>query len=76
MRCFFGNNWDNYDLGMIMLEEDEILDQQRSLIRLFENELTDDNSGSESTSGLLQSSRDAFQQAAAIGVRHVSGFGD
>jgi hypothetical protein len=44
------------DLGMIMLEEDEILDQQRSLIRLFENELTDDNSGSESTSGLLQSS--------------------
>jgi hypothetical protein len=24
---------------MIMLEEDEILDQQRSLIRLFENEL-------------------------------------
>jgi hypothetical protein len=37
-----------------MLEEDEILDQQRSLI--FENELTDDNSGSEST-GLLQSSR-------------------
>jgi hypothetical protein len=25
-----------------MLEEDEILDQQRSLIRLFENELTDD----------------------------------
>jgi hypothetical protein len=53
------------DLGMIMLE-DEILDQQRSLIRLFENELTDDNSGSESTSGLLQSSRDAFQQAAAF----------
>lgn len=54
------------DLGMIMLEEDEVLDQQRSLIRLFENELTDDNSGSESTSGLLQSSRDAFQQAAAF----------
>jgi hypothetical protein len=48
-----------------MLEEDEILDQQRSLIRLFENELTDDNSSSESTSG-LQSSRDAFQQAAAF----------
>jgi hypothetical protein len=49
----------------MILEEDEILDQQ-SLIRLFENELTDDNSGSESTSGLLQSSRDAFQQAAAF----------
>lgn len=54
------------DLGTIMLEEDEISDQQRSLIRLFENDLTDDNSGSESTSGLLQSSRDAFQQAAAF----------
>jgi hypothetical protein len=47
---------------MIMLEEDEILDQQRSLIRLFENELTDDNSGSESTSGLLQSSRMLFSK--------------
>jgi hypothetical protein len=54
------------DLGTIMLEEDEISDQQRSLIRLFENDLTDDNSGSESTSGLLQSSKDAFQQAAAF----------
>lgn len=54
------------DLGTILLEEDEILDQQRSLIRLFENDLTDDNSGSESTSGLLQSSKDAFQQAAAF----------
>jgi hypothetical protein len=60
------------DLGMIMLEEDEILDQQRSLIRLFENELTDDNSGSESTSGLLQSSRDAscrFQGQARFRIR-------
>jgi hypothetical protein len=64
------------DLGMIMLEEDEILDQQRSLIRLFENELTDDNSGSESTSGLLQSSEMLFSKLPlSIGVRHVSGFG-
>jgi hypothetical protein len=54
------------DLGTIILEEDEISDQQRNLIRLFENDLTDDNSGSESTSGLLQSSKDAFQQAAAF----------
>lgn len=54
------------DLGTILLEEDQILDQQSGLIRLFENELTDDNSGSESTSGLLQSSKDAFQQAAAF----------
>jgi hypothetical protein len=59
---------------MIILE-DEILDQQRSLI-LFENELTDDNSGSESTSGLLQSSRDAFSKLPlSIGVRHVSDSG-
>jgi hypothetical protein len=58
---------------MIMLEEDEILDQQRSLIRLFENELT---VTIESTSGLLQSSRDAFSKLPlSIGVRHVSGFG-
>jgi hypothetical protein len=57
---------------MIMLEEDEILDQQRSLI--FENELTDDNSGSEST-GLLQSSRDASKLPLSIGVRHVSDSG-
>jgi hypothetical protein len=59
---------------MIMLEEDEILDQQRSLIRLFENELT---VTIESTSGLLQSSRDAFSKLPlSIGVRHVSGFRD
>jgi hypothetical protein len=58
-----------------MLEEDEISDQQRSLIRLFENDLTDDNSGSEYFRD-LQSSKDAFQQAAAsIGVKHVSGWG-
>ncbi|WP_413999688.1 carboxypeptidase-like regulatory domain-containing protein [Flavobacterium sp. W1B] len=54
------------DLGTILLEEDQISDQQSSSIRLFENDLTDDNSGSESTSGLLQSSKDAFQQAAAF----------
>ena len=54
------------DLGMILLEEDQFTDQQNTVVRLFENDLTDDNSGSESTSGLLQSSRDAFQQAAAF----------
>jgi hypothetical protein len=56
-------------------EEDEILDQQRSLIRLFENELTDDNSGSESTR--TQSPEMLFSKLPlSIGVRHVSGFGD
>jgi hypothetical protein len=65
------------DLGMIMLEEDEILDQQRSLIRLFENELTDDNSGSESTSDYCSPPEMLFSKLPlSIGVRHVSGFGD
>jgi hypothetical protein len=57
---------ESIDLGVILLEEDQFSDQQNTVVRLFENDLTDDNSGSESTSGLLQSSRDAFQQAAAF----------
>ncbi len=54
------------NLGDVFLEDDLITDFQTTVIRLFENDVTDDNSGSESTSGLLQSSRDAFQQAAAF----------
>lgn len=54
------------DLGTILLELDQVLDQQAALIQLFEDDLTDDNSSSENTSGLLQSSIDAFQQAAAF----------
>jgi hypothetical protein len=54
---------ESIDLGVIF-EEDQFSDQQNTVVRLFENDLTDDNSGSEST--LLQSSRDAFQQAAAF----------
>ncbi len=54
------------DLGTIYLEEDLTAEQQLSLITLTENDLGDDNSGSETTSGLLQASRDAFQQAAAF----------
>ena len=54
------------DLGTIMLEEDITSEQQLSLITLTENDLGDDNSGSESTAGLLQASRDVFQQAAAF----------
>tara|TARA_R110000868_G_scaffold53163_3_gene167171 strand:+ start:4484 stop:7321 length:2838 start_codon:yes stop_codon:yes gene_type:complete len=54
------------NLGDVFLEDDQITDLQTSVIRLYENDLTDDNSGSESTSGLLQSSKDAFQQAAAF----------
>ena len=53
------------DLGVIVLEEDQTQEQQLSLITISENDLSDDNSGSESTSSLLQSSRDVFLQAAA-----------
>lgn len=54
------------NLDIIPLEEDQTSEQQTSLITLYESDLSDDNSGSESTSGLLQSSKDAFQQAAAF----------
>lgn len=53
------------DLGVIALEEDITLEQQLSLITLTENDLGDDNGGSENTVGLLQASRDVFQQSAA-----------
>ena len=54
------------DLGIIVLEEDITSEQQLSLVTITENDLGDDNSGSESTSGLLQASRDTYQQAAAF----------
>ena len=54
------------DLGIVTLEEDVTVEQQLSLITITDNDLGDGNSGSENTSGLLQASRDAFQQAAAF----------
>ncbi|WP_293875564.1 carboxypeptidase-like regulatory domain-containing protein [Flavobacterium sp.] len=54
------------DLGIIILEEDISVDQQIALVAITDNDLGDDNSGSESTSSLLQASRDAFQQSAAF----------
>ena len=54
------------DIGLVVLEEDQTEEQQLSLITITENDLGDDNSGSESTAGLLQASRDVFQQAAAF----------
>lgn len=54
------------DLGIIVFEEDITSEQQLSLVTITENDLGDDNSGSESTSGLLQASRDVYQQAAAF----------
>jgi hypothetical protein len=57
---------ESIDLGTIMLEEDITTEQQLSLVTITENDLGDDNSGSESTSGLLQATRDTYQQAAAF----------
>lgn len=54
------------DLGVVIMEEDQTSEQQLSLITITENDLGDDNSGSESTAGLLQATRDAFQQSAAF----------
>ena len=54
------------DLGQIALEDDQSFELQSSLVTITETDLGDDNSGSESTSGLLQASRDVFQQAAAF----------
>lgn len=54
------------DVGLMFLEEDITSEQQLSLVTITENDLGDDNSGSESTAGLLQASRDAYQQAAAF----------
>jgi hypothetical protein len=54
------------DLGTIVLEYDNTEEQQLSLITITENDLGDDNSGSESTAGLLQATRDVFQQSAAF----------
>ncbi len=54
------------DLGTIILAEDLTIEQQSNLISISDNDLGDDNSGSESTSSLLQASRDAFNQAAAF----------
>lgn len=54
------------DIGVVVLEEDITAEQQLSLVSITDNDLGDDNSGSESTSGLLQATRDTYQQAAAF----------
>ena len=54
------------DLGVVVLEEDQTTEQQTNVATISDNDLGDDNSGSESTSSLLQASRDAFNQAAAF----------
>ena len=53
-------------LDLLFLRKTKHKKQQLSLITITENDLGDDNSGSESTAGLLQASRDVFQQSAAF----------
>src|SRR5690606_16556955 len=54
------------NLGSVVMEEDITSELQLSLVTITENDLGDENTGSESTSGLLQASRDTYQQAAAF----------
>lgn len=54
------------DLGVIVIDEDITQEQQLSLVSITDNDLSDDNSGSETTASLLQASRDVFNQAAAF----------
>nr|WP_314866015.1 carboxypeptidase-like regulatory domain-containing protein [uncultured Flavobacterium sp.] len=54
------------DLGTIPLEEDGEVNEQASIISILDNDLDENNGSFESTSGLLQASKDAFQQAAAF----------
>ncbi|WP_267740580.1 TonB-dependent receptor, partial [Myroides injenensis] len=54
------------DLGTISLDEDLASTAQMGLITLTENDLGDDDSGSSTSSGLLQATKDPFQQAAAF----------
>lgn len=62
-------------LGVLLLEEDQSENVQTTIISLLESDLEDNNSSSENTSGLLQSSKDAFLQALpSIGGRPDFGF--
>ncbi|MEO8236990.1 MAG: carboxypeptidase-like regulatory domain-containing protein [Flavobacterium sp.] len=54
------------NLGILLLEEDLSDNMQATIISLLESDLEDNNSSTENTSGLLQSSKDAFLQAAAF----------
>ena len=52
------------DIDTIALENDLTQERESAIITISENDLDDDNSSSESTTSMLQSSRDAFLQAA------------
>lgn len=54
------------NLGILQLEDNFSEETPAALITLLDSDLTEDNSSSEMTSGLLQSSKDAFMQASAF----------
>jgi hypothetical protein len=54
------------NLGIVPLEDNYSTETPAALITLLDSDLTDDNSSSEMTSGLLQSSKDTFMQASAF----------
>ncbi|PBI88902.1 hypothetical protein BSF41_22700 [Flavobacterium sp. ACN2] len=60
------NSGQDIDLGILQLEDTYSDEVPAALITLSDNDFSDDNSSSEMTSGLLQSSRDAFMQASAF----------
>lgn len=60
------NSGQNINLGILQLEDTYTDEVPAALITLSDNDFSDDNSSSEMTSGLLQSSRDAFMQASAF----------
>jgi len=60
------NAGQNINLGILQLEDTYSDEVPAALITLSDNDFSDDNSSSEMTSGLLQSSKDAFMQASAF----------
>ncbi|MHC0444273.1 carboxypeptidase-like regulatory domain-containing protein [Flavobacterium sp. 3-218] len=60
------NSGQDINLGILQLEDTYSDEVPAALITLSDNDFSDDNSSSEMTSGLLQSSKDAFMQASAF----------
>jgi len=60
------NLGEQVNLGILQLEDRFSDETPSALISLLESDLSDDSSSSEMTSGLLQSSKDAFMQASAF----------
>jgi hypothetical protein len=56
----------NINLGILQIEDTYSDEVPAALITLSDNDFSEDNSSSEMTSGLLQSSKDAFMQASAF----------